>query len=114
MVVQAIAGTHVVLLGWDVADPARRQGLLGFAVQREYQTEGETYWLRGMKTFPGSTPLQTFQWGDYTAKAAHNVFFNRGAVASQEYARRFANRKPSVVGEPAYTWLSRGQAKACS
>lgn len=38
----------------------------------------------------------------------HSVFFNRGAAASQEYARRFQNKKPSEVGPPAYTWLSRG------
>jgi hypothetical protein len=38
----------------------------------------------------------------------HSVFFNRGAVASQEYARRFQNKPPNVVGQPAYDWLSRG------
>src|SRR6185503_4231019 len=38
----------------------------------------------------------------------HAVFFNRGAVASQEYARRFQNRPPSEVGQAAYDWLSRG------
>ena len=162
MVVQAIAGTHVVLLGWDLSDPTKRRGLLGFAIQREDQTEAETYWLRGMKTFASSTPLapggnasthsqplQTFQWGDYSAKPAHRycyrivpqygepaalqdgeaisitietesdapkarhrVYFNRGAVASQEYARRFANRKPSDIGAPAYSWLSRGLHEA--
>jgi phosphatidylserine/phosphatidylglycerophosphate/cardiolipin synthase-like enzyme len=42
----------------------------------------------------------------------HAVFFNRGAIASQEYARRFLNKKPSVVGEPAYKWLSRGLVEA--
>jgi hypothetical protein len=160
--VQAVAGTHVVILGWDVTDPTLRKGLLGFALQREDQTEGETYWLRGMKTFVSATPLptggdastheqplQTFQWGDYSAKpdhryryrlvtlygapgalreggeisitirteaedpqATHNVYFNRGAVASQEYARRFQNRKPSEVGAAAYRWLSRGLKEA--
>lgn len=42
----------------------------------------------------------------------HAVFFNRGAIASQEYARRFLNKKPSEVGEPAYKWLSRGLVEA--
>jgi hypothetical protein len=42
----------------------------------------------------------------------HSVFFNRGAVASQEYARRFQNREPSEVGEIAYRWLSRGLLEA--
>lgn len=38
----------------------------------------------------------------------HSVFFNRGSVASQEYARRFLNKKPSEAGRGAYIWLSRG------
>lgn len=38
----------------------------------------------------------------------HAVFFNRGAVASQEYARRFQNRPPDEVGTAAFNWLSRG------
>jgi len=42
----------------------------------------------------------------------HSVFFNRGAVASQEYARRFQNRRPDQVGPPAYRWLSRGLLEA--
>ncbi len=44
--------------------------------------------------------------------ATHSVFFNRGAVASQEYARRFQQRRPSEVGEQAYRWLSRGLEEA--
>lgn len=38
----------------------------------------------------------------------HAIFFNRGAIASQEYARRFLNRKPRDVGQAALDWLSRG------
>lgn len=38
----------------------------------------------------------------------HAVFFNRGSVASQEYARRFQNLPPDEVGQPAFEWLSRG------
>jgi len=38
----------------------------------------------------------------------HTIFFNRGSVATQEYARRFQNRKPNEVGQAAYDWLSRG------
>ena len=155
---QAVAGTHVVILGWDITDGSVAKTLLGFAIQRFDITENETYWLRGMKTFPNTVPplepggnassheqpIQSFQWGDYTAKpehqyqytiipmygklgaltdgkpitldvttetewgVPHSVFFNRGAIASQEYARRFQNKKPSEVGDAAYTWLSRG------
>ena len=42
----------------------------------------------------------------------HEVWFNRGAAASQEYARRFKNRSPKVVGKPAFDWLSRGLMEA--
>jgi hypothetical protein len=156
LVIQAIAGTYVVLLGWDLEDVALKQGLLGFAILRTDLTENERYWLPSMKIFPGEVgtlgvngstrkqPIQSFQWGDYTAKPAHSyryqltplygapgaltegnsvtvsvdteieheqshsVYFNRGAVASQEYARRFQNKKPSVAGPAAYNWLSRG------
>lgn len=36
------------------------------------------------------------------------IHFNRGSVATQEYARRFQNKRPSEAGAPAYDWLSRG------
>src|SRR4051812_49229414 len=155
----AIAGTHIVLVGWDMAEAdIRNQGILGFAVERRRHEDGEVIWLPGMKTFrsvdpdpdPGVPvssfrhPLQTFQWSDYTVAPGqtytyrvvamtgqpgslapgpdvslrvttertdlgkHAVFFNRGAVASQEYARRFQNRKPDEIGKPAFDWLSRG------
>jgi len=48
----------------------------------------------------------------------HDVHFNRGISASQEYARRFGNKAPDKVGDPdavtnpAYTWLSRGLYEA--
>ena len=38
----------------------------------------------------------------------HNVYFNRGAAASQEFARRFRNERPDTLGAPAFRWLSRG------
>lgn len=40
--------------------------------------------------------------------SGHAVHFNRGAVAAQEYARRFGNRAPEdVPNGQAFTWLSR-------
>ncbi len=163
LTVNAIAGTAVVTLGLDIADSTRK-GCLGFAIQREDQTENERYWMSGSKTFkqtdpylgPGGQvssrhhPFQSFQWADYSAKSAHDytyrvialsgtpgnliegptvsipisteaeygdthsVFFNRGAVASQEYARRFQNKAPDELDdpEPAYVWLSRGLLEA--
>lgn len=163
--VNAVAGNHVVTLGLDLAK-SRRRDCLGFAIQREDKTEGERYWMRGMKTFaetdpalgPGGQassrehPFQTFQWADYSAKPdhqytytviplygkpatlkegpavavkvqtepelgkPHSVFFNRGSVATQEYARVFQNKAPSdLEGEErlaAYRWLSRGLEEA--
>jgi len=38
----------------------------------------------------------------------HDVYFNRGAAASQQYAREFHNQRPDTVGQPAWDWLSRG------
>jgi phosphatidylserine/phosphatidylglycerophosphate/cardiolipin synthase-like enzyme len=49
---------------------------------------------------------------DIDTWATHTAFFNRGSVATQEYARRFQNRKPSLVGTGAYEWLSRGLLEA--
>ena len=86
--VQAVSGTYTVTLGFNASDEARL-GLLGFAIQRTDHTEGESYWLRGFKTFesvvpdpiPGQTytllehPVQSFMWGDYTAKPAHDYTY---------------------------------------
>ena len=155
----AIAGTNVVLVGWDMPEAEiRDRGVLGFSLQRHRHFDGQVTWLSGMKTFksvdpdpppgvPVSTffhPLQTFQWSDYSVSpnqtytyrlvartgepgalteaavatltvttervdlGKHAVFFNRGSVASQEYARRFENRPPDEIGKPAFDWLSRG------
>jgi phosphatidylserine/phosphatidylglycerophosphate/cardiolipin synthase-like enzyme len=155
----AIAGNHVVLLGWDLDEAAiKSRGVLGFAIQRTRLSDGEVIWLPGMKTFksvkpypePGVPvssfrhPIQSFQWADYSVspgesytyrvvamcvpahalkqgtsvtlnvttekvdQGRHAVFFNRGAIASQEYARRFQQSVPSEVGQAAYDWLSRG------
>jgi phosphatidylserine/phosphatidylglycerophosphate/cardiolipin synthase-like enzyme len=43
---------------------------------------------------------------------AHSAFFNRGSVATQEYARKFLNERPSIAGQGAYDWLSRGLLEA--
>ena len=82
----AISGTHVVLLGFDSTTKKARKGLLGFAVHRKDHTEDEEYWIRGFRTFemaensglkPGQLvstlehPVQSYSWGDYTAKPNH-------------------------------------------
>jgi phosphatidylserine/phosphatidylglycerophosphate/cardiolipin synthase-like enzyme len=155
----AIAGNHVVLLGWDLDEAAIKTcNVLGFAIQRTRHSDGEVIWLPGMKTFQSVTPnpepgvpvssfkhpIQSFQWADYSVspdqtytyrvaamctpaqalnqgptvtfevtteqvdQGRHAVFFNRGAIASQEYVRRFQQATPKEVGQAAYDWLSRG------
>lgn len=161
LAVQAVAGAYVVLLGMHM-DPADCVGLMGFAIHRVDHTEGEAFWLQGLKTFaetdpgrPAGTavstrrhPIQGFGWSDLTAKpgheytytifalkgppdnlrpaadvavrvrtevpegGSHDIYFNRGAAASQEYVRRFGDRSPAEVGQPAFDWLSRGLFEA--
>lgn len=158
LTLQAVAGTHVVLLGWSMSQSNSRD-VLGFAIHRTDHTENEAYWLEGMKVFaetdPGTSkaslrshPVQGFTWSDFSAKPGHDytyrvvalkgspkslneedeisvrvktevedngqheVWFNRGAAASQEYAFRFKNQSPEVVGKPAFDWLSRGLMEA--
>jgi hypothetical protein len=48
----AVAGNHVVLLGWDVPEAlVRDQGIVGFSISRLRHEDEERVWLRGMKTF---------------------------------------------------------------
>lgn len=44
----------------------------------------------------------------------HDIYFNRGAAASQEYARRFGNKRPDQTNpdDPRWDWLSRGAMEA--
>jgi phosphatidylserine/phosphatidylglycerophosphate/cardiolipin synthase-like enzyme len=160
--VNAIAGTYVVVLGFDLPQ-ADCVGLLGFSIRRIDHVENDERYLEGMKAFaetdPGfpagslySTkdhPIQGFQWADYAAKPGynytytvtalkgtpqvlvpfvstsvqittespengnHNVYFNRGVAASQEYVRRFGDRSPrDVPQDRAFEWLSRGLYEA--
>lgn len=163
LTVQAIGGSHVVLLGWDYPK-SKCHNLAGFAVHRIDHEEEEAGWLKGMKTFdatdPGmprgtlhSTrqhPVQSFWWSDYSAKPGrdytykvvalkgdpdnlkeaattivkvrtespenglNDVHFNRGITASQEFARRFGNRRPDEedLDHPVWAWLSRGLFEA--
>src|SRR2546423_1585380 len=127
--VQAIAGTHVVLLGMDFPEQDCA-GLLGFALRREDHTEGEKYWLSGYKTFksvepfppPGilySTrqhPIQGFTWSDFSAKPEHDytyeVFALRGAPANPQESERAAVkiRTESEHGRTHHVHFNRGAA----
>lgn len=93
LTVRAISGTYVVILGIDM-DPANCNGLLGFAIHRTDHTEGEAYWMEGIKTFAetdpgfvaGSTysthehPIQGFSWSDYSAKPGHEYTYRVEAL----------------------------------
>jgi len=88
LTVQAIAGNHAIFFGFDLA-PAALSGCLGFALHRIDHTENEQYWLSAFKTFESIVPLpdestiystrdhplQTFYWGDYTAKPGHDYTY---------------------------------------
>jgi len=86
--ITAISGTYVVILGINAKKDAIKD-LLGFAIHRTDHTENEQYWLKGFKTFretepdptPGALfstlehPIQSFLWGDYTAKTDHKYTY---------------------------------------
>lgn len=87
--VHAIAGTHVVCLGMDATRTAAR-GLLGFAIEREEPARKRKKWLRGVRYFedapppgvePGmpidsnEAPIQSFMWGDYTARPGQRYVY---------------------------------------
>src|SRR5712691_9687979 len=89
LTVKAVAGTYVVLLGFDLA-PQDRKGLLGFALQRTDQTGDR--WLSGGITFPNMSagpngemgtnifPIQKFRWGDYTAQPGSRYTYKLQAM----------------------------------
>jgi hypothetical protein len=118
---QAIAGSHVVILGIDYADDAKAlDGLLGFGIERLDHTEGKHRWLPNRIRFPGVTdpgtnfnPLQTFLWGDYTAEPAHNYTYKihalDGVPGTELHSRASVvlhvhTQEPSVHG----VWFNRG------
>ena len=94
--VQAIGGTHVVMLGIDIAPPARH-GLLGFAIHRTDPAEAQAYYLDGMRTFEASYPnppagalastrehpIQDFLWSDFTAKPGRLYTYRVEALYGQ-------------------------------
>jgi hypothetical protein len=103
--VQAVAGTHVVLLGMNLPEE-KCHGLLGFAIRRHDHTEGETFWLKGYKTFESvepypaqgvlfSTskhPIQDFTWSDFSAKPGYYYTYEivalRGKPSSPQESER--------------------------
>jgi phosphatidylserine/phosphatidylglycerophosphate/cardiolipin synthase-like enzyme len=105
LTVQAIAGTHVVLLGMDLPR-TKCPGLLGFAIRRHDHTEGESYWLGGYKTFESVVPhpaegvlyptrrhpIQGFTWSDFSAKPGYQYTYEvvalRGSPSNPQESER--------------------------
>src|ERR1700761_8774079 len=89
IIVKAYAGATGVLLAFNLQKDADRDGLLGFAIQKN----GKTF-LPAMIPFPGQAhepgqpiptnqaPVQKFRWSDYTVDAGttytYKVFAVRG------------------------------------
>lgn len=127
--VQVIAGTYVVMLGFDMPQ-ADCQGLLGFSIHRTDVTENEAYYLEAMKAFaetdPGfpagslySTrdhPIQSFQWADYSAKPDHRYIYKVTALkGTPADLTPFATVSLNVsteerVGQVHETYFNRGTA----
>lgn len=114
--VRAIGGLHVVSLAWDFAagQEGKRDDLLGFAIERSELAAGEVcerYFLRGIKRFkskdeglaPGTPvptsehPIQTFQWGDYTAKPATTYRYRVVPVYGQPKLLRLDDASSTTV-----------------
>lgn len=82
----------------------------------DYATEaGHQYTYRIVPLYgsPGSLrrgePVEVCACTEREAAGEHSVYFNRGAAASQAYARRFHNKPPDrATNAGAYPWLSRG------
>jgi phosphatidylserine/phosphatidylglycerophosphate/cardiolipin synthase-like enzyme len=76
LTLRVIAGTNNVILAMDLTE-AKRQGCLGFSIERTDIETGDQRWLSNMLRFPSDNhvsdylttaraPLQKFRWGDYT------------------------------------------------
>ncbi len=44
---------------------------------------------------------------EYAEGSKHSIYFNRGAIASQAYSKRFGPNPPDRVGDYAFEWLAR-------
>src|ERR1700675_1068450 len=128
---QAIAGTHVVLLGMNLPKE-ECPGMLGFAIRRHDHTEGEVSWLRGYKTFESVVPhpakgvlysthrhpIQGFTWSDFSAKPGYDYSYEvvalRGTPAhpkeSEKVEVEVRTETEKVPGSEHHVHFNRGAA----
>ncbi|MDP2409023.1 MAG: phospholipase D-like domain-containing protein [Pseudolabrys sp.] len=76
-----------------------------------------TYTVAALKGSPSDLKVHVQTAVEVTTESPesgdHDVYFNAGIAASQEYARRFGNRSPEdVPNNQAFVWLSRGLYEA--
>lgn len=110
--VNAIAGTYVVTLGFNLPKE-KCNGLLGFSILRTDE-HGEAKFLEGMKCFaetdPGfpagahyptnEHPIQIFQWADYSAEPGKSYSYTVAALkGSPENLIQYAKCKVEVTTE---------------
>lgn len=118
---QAIAGNDVVLIGIDCARDAMT-GIHGFGIERLDHTEGDHRWLPNRLRFPAApagtwttdvNPLQTFLWGDYTAKEGHDytyIVHSLSGTPGQVLTAEHSVALPISTGQPGAqgVWFNRG------
>ena len=101
---RAIAGTHVVVLAWDLmpGQKSKLDGLLGYAIERtELDLAGdevERYWMRGIKRFkdkdkglPPGTPVST---------AEHPIQASSGPTTPPRRARATGSGSSRCTARP--------------
>ena len=82
--VHAVAGTHVVLIGLNASDEARK-GLLGFTIEKKGSRGGFKPLRGGARAFENydvgksadsrTAPIQSMMWSDYTAQPNKSYTF---------------------------------------
>ena len=79
---------------WHEHERTRHRWATGFGIHRTDKTENEAYWLEGTKALPdyrsrppsgrqvptNKHPIQSFLWGDFTAKPSHRYTYRVVAI----------------------------------
>jgi phosphatidylserine/phosphatidylglycerophosphate/cardiolipin synthase-like enzyme len=96
----------------------RQQPIQGFTWSDFSAKPGHDYTYRVVALKGDPADLQEFAEASVRVQTespesgTHDIYFNRGVAASQEFTRRFGNKRPDELGAPAFKWLSRGLFEA--